>query len=91
MQEKKKKAGEHKIKKKIVKQLPDYLAFSYFQKYCPTHTKELRQNNPVEFIVTYTPTVTSTDQLLLVFHFAWFVKHAYLTFTPLIGSIVSPK
>ena len=59
MQEKEKKAGKHK-----------YLASSYFHKYCPTHTKELRKNNPVEFIVTYTPTVTSTDRLLLVFYFA---------------------
>ena len=82
MQEKEKKASKHKSKKKIVKQLPDYLAFSYFHKYCtcPTHTKELRQNNPVEFIMTYTPTVTSTGRLLLVFHFA--CKACILNFYP---------
>ena len=85
MQEKEKKAN----KQKIVKQLPDYLAFSYFHKYCPTHTKELRQNNPVEFIVTYTPTVTSTGRRLLVFHFA--CKACILNFFPLIGFIVSPN
>lgn len=41
MQEKETKASKHKIRKIQVKQLPDYQAFSYFHKYCPTHTKKV--------------------------------------------------
>ena len=89
MQEKKKKANKHKIKKN--KLLNSFLIIWHFLIFINIvlHTKGLRQNNPVEFIVTYTPTVTSTGPLLLVFHFA--CKACILNFFPLIGFIVSPN